>query len=285
MRRVILLAFLAFVFVGCNDVARQAIVQPVGVVDTASVTDIRFPSASITGLLWYRAIAPEIGPNERLPVLYLLHGVNSGPIEIMQRSHVVKLAVAARMIVVIPEAGFSYYTNAKHKKDSRWEDAIATELPRDVRARFPVLQDPEHTGIAGISMGGYGAVKLALKHPELYRFVGNMSGALDITERRPSLRRWGQTMRIWSIFGIGQSARKSEDVFYLLDHRQADKHMNWFESCGQDDPLYGVNARFARQLREREMKLTAITTKGGHDWQSWNDAMPELFRAATASLR
>jgi len=118
-----------------------------------AVTDVRFPSASIDGLLWYRAIVPKVGLNERLPVLYLLHGANSGPVEMIERSEVVKLASVERLIVVIPDAEYSYYTNAKHGRHARWEDAITLDLPRDVDARFPVLKGREHTGIAGISMG------------------------------------------------------------------------------------------------------------------------------------
>src|SRR5205807_9687513 len=131
----------------------------------------------------------KVRQNERLPDLYLLHGANSGPLEIMERSNVVELSSASHLITVIPDADFSYYTNAKHKRHARWEDAVTQDLPRDVEIRFPVLRGRQHMGVAGISMGGYGAVKLALKHPELYTFVGTMSGALDITRRPASLRR------------------------------------------------------------------------------------------------
>ncbi len=128
----------------------------------------------------------------------------------MERSELVNLAIAARLIVVMPEADLSYYTNAKHERHARWEDAIVLELPRDVEARFPVMKGSEHTGIAGISMGGYGAVKLTLKHPGRYGFTASMSGPMDITRRRASVRRWGQTWRIWTIFGVRPSTRKTK---------------------------------------------------------------------------
>jgi len=236
-------------------------------------------------MLWYRAIVPKVGQSELLPVLYLLHGVNGTPVETMERSDVVKLATTERLIVVMPEADFSYYTNAKHKRNSRWEDAIVLELPRDVRARFPVMTGREHTGIAGISMGGYGAVKLRLKHPELYSFAASMSGAMDITRRPASLRRWGQTWRIWSIFGLRPSVRQDEDIFELLDRTPKDDNAKWFVSCGQNDPLYTVNRRFVRQMRDRGMSLDLMDTPGSHDWQSWNAAIPDLFKAAGKSLR
>jgi hypothetical protein len=71
---------------------------------------------------------------------------------------------------------------------------------------------------ADVTRGGRGdpGRKLGLKHPELYAFAGSMSGALDITRREASLPRWGQTWRIWTIFGLRLSARRNEDVFELI---------------------------------------------------------------------
>jgi putative tributyrin esterase len=123
------------------------------------LTDVRFPSTSIDGLLWYRAAVPTVNAGELLPVLYLLHGANSSPAEIMERSELVNLAIAARLIVVMPEANLSYYSNAEYERHAGWEDAIVLELPLDLEARFPVMKGSEHTGIAGISMAGYGMVR------------------------------------------------------------------------------------------------------------------------------
>ncbi len=262
-------------------------VESVLTTDAVAITDVRFPSPNVSGLLRYRAIVPTVQGGERLPVLYLLHGANSGPADMQQHSEVVQLAITNRLIVVMPEAGFSYYTNARLLRHARWEDAITSDLPHDVEARFPILAGREHRGIAGISMGGYGAVKLALKHPELYGFAGTMSGALDITRRPASLRRWGQTLRIWTIFGLRPGLRQNEDVFHLLDRASTDEiqNVNWFLSCGKSDPLYAVNARFLREMRQRGVKVDGLTTPGFHDWQSWNAAMPLLFKAAGGELR
>jgi putative tributyrin esterase len=203
----------------------------------------------------------------------------------MERSDVTKLSSALHLITAIPEAEFSYYTNAKHKRHAHWEDAVTEELSRDVETRFPVLVGRERRGVAGISMGGYGAVKLALKHPELYTFVGSTSGALDITRRKASIRRWEQTWRIWNIFGVRLSARRDEDVFNLLDGAKELQSVTWFESCGKDDPLLAVNERFASQLQFHGADVQTIITLGGHDWRSWNTAMPDLFGSAEKVLQ
>jgi putative tributyrin esterase len=286
VRRLIIASLLCIVCSGCTHSARQAdTVEQVSKDDEATVTDVHFRSSSIDGMFWYRTIVPKVGSNERLPVLYLLHGIDSDPREVMEHSSVLKLATASRLIIMMPAVGYSYYTNAKHKRNARWEDGVAQELPRDVENRFPVLSGREHTGIAGISMGGYGAVKLALKHPELYGFAGNMSGSLNITRRQASLRRWGQTLRIWNTFGVRPNIRRDEDVFDLLEGAKEVKNETWFESCGKDDPLLGVNEQFAHKLRVRRAKPQSIITSGGHDWRSWNTAMPDLFSSAEKALR
>jgi len=184
----------------------------------------------------------------------------------------------------MPDGDFSYYTNAKHKFQSRWEDAITQDLTDDVEYRFPVLQGREHAGVAGISMGGYGAVKLALKHPDRYSFAGSISGALDITRRTGSLKRWGQTLRIWNIFGVSAAARRDEDVFNLLSSTKGAQSIVWFESCGKEDPLFSVNQWFARDLIANGANVRTVTTPGGHDWNSWNVALPKLFEMAEKTL-
>jgi putative tributyrin esterase len=252
--------------------------------ETVAVTDVHFHSTAINGMFWYRVIVPKMRPEERLPVLYLLHGANSGPVEIIERSNVVKLSVASHLITVIPDGGFSYYTNAKHKRNARWEDALTQELIRDVASRFPTWIGREHAGVAGISMGGYGAVKLGLKHPELYAFAGSMSGALDITRREATVPRWGQTWRIWTIFGLRLSARRDEDVFELIRGASDVRRLKWFESCGKEDPLLAVNERFVRQMNMQGANVQTITTVGGHDWRSWNAALPDLFASAGKAL-
>lgn len=253
--------------------------------ESVDVWDVRFQVDHLDVPLEYQAIVPKDQRGETFPVLYLLHGANSGPDEILAKSEVARLAVQSHLIVIMPEAGFSYYTNAKHKSGAHWEDAVAFALPMEVESQFPVLKGAAHTGIAGISMGGYGAVKLALKHPEKYGFVGSLSGPFDITQRPASLKRWQQTWRIWTTFGITLAGRKNDDVFQLAGSRSVSSSQQWLLACGQEDPLYGVNKRFAREMRYHGVNLNFLSTGGGHDWNSWNQALPQLFHEAAQDLR
>jgi len=133
-------------------------------------------------------------------------------------------------------------------------------------------------------MGGYGAVKLTLKHPDLYSFTGVMSGALDITRRPPSLRRWSQNTRTWSIFGYREDRRRTEDVFDLLTRQPPRPDVQWFASCGRSDPLAPINRRFVNELNAHGVPVKLLESPGAHDWQSWNIALPVLFKAAERAL-
>ncbi len=236
-------------------------------------------------MLWYRVIVPKVAAGERLPVLYLLHGANSDPADMLEQTDAVRLAAAERLIVVTPEARYSWYTNAKHRRNARWEEAIHRDLRQDVETRFPVLAGREHRGVAGISMGGYGAVKLALKYPKEYGFVASLSGALDITRRGANVMRTGQTWNQWMVFGFRPRTRRDEDVFVLLEQADDPQSVMWFVACGTSDPTYPNNERFLRRMRERGVAVESVIMPGTHSWESWKKMLPQMFKAAGKSLR
>jgi S-formylglutathione hydrolase FrmB len=265
--------------------AKHPSVQLVLSDNAITITDVRFPSTALGDTLWYRAIVPKGASGERLPVLYLLPGGKGNPPDMQERSNAVKQAIAERLIIVIPDPGFSWYTNAKHKQNARWEDVITFELMRDVEFRYPVLAGRKHRGIAGLSMGGYGAVKIALKHPELYGFAASMSGAFDVTRRWPNLFNPGQSWTEWTVFGFRPSVRLDEDVFLLLDHATSAQSVRWFIACGSDDSFASDNARLLRQLREHGATVDTVVTPGQHNWQTWDNMLPQLYKLAGQSLR
>ncbi len=277
--------FLVFVAAGCVSHHSQDAEQRQLVQGNPTITEVRFASASLGRTLTYRAIVPSAQPGERLPVLYFLHGANSGPEEVQLSSQIVQLAASQRLIVILPDADYSYYTNAQYGFHGRWEDAITTDLRADAEARFPILGGREHRGIAGVSMGGYGAAKLALKHPELYSWVGVLSGALDITARPMRLRRLDQFWRICKIFGLRRSTRMLEDVFVLLAHQANPTAQRWIITCGRKDPLFGVNRRFAGELKKRGAMVAWSSVEGGHDWGSWNSMLTGDMHDAAGHLR
>lgn len=263
---------------------QPATVQLVSSNDDATVTDIRFPSPSLGTMLWYRAVVPKVAPGERLPVLYFLPGGAGDPPYTQEQSSAMHYAIATRLIVITPNPGTTWYTNAKHKQLARWEDAVAFDLVRDVDSRFPTLTERKHRGLAGLSMGGYGAVKLALKYPERYAFAASMSGSFDVTRRWPNLFNPAQSWDEWMIFGFRPSTRLDEDIYLLLDHAPNPQAVKWFAACGTDDSLSSDNTKLLQQLRARGAATDTVATAGKHNWPTWRIILPQLYKDAAAAL-
>jgi len=116
----------------------------------------------------------------------------------------------------MPDGDESYYTNSANHAEQRYEDYIVKDLIADAETRFPVASDRAHRAIAGLSMGGFGAVKLSLRHPELFSFAAGLSSALDVPSRPFSIHRWRQWRHHRSIFGPpGGATQRANDPFVL----------------------------------------------------------------------
>jgi hypothetical protein len=134
--------------------------------------DVTFHSAALRRGMPYRVILPaKIATGTRLPVVYLLHGGGGGYRDWTNYSDVARFAERS-LILVMPEGESSYYINAAARPKDRFEDYIVNDLIADVESRFPAARDRANRSIVGVSMGGIGAVTLALKHHDLFVFAG-----------------------------------------------------------------------------------------------------------------
>ena len=132
--------------------------------------DITFRSAALGRDMPYRVISPENRADAKLPVIYLLHGGGGGFRDWSNYSDVARFAESGALLVM-PEAESSYYTTAVDPPEDRFEDYIVHDLIADVEAKFPVATGRTNRAIVGLSMGGFGAVKIGLRHPELFIFA------------------------------------------------------------------------------------------------------------------
>lgn len=240
--------------------------------------DVTFYSPALRRDMPYRVFLPSpIVSSARYPVVYLLHGGGGGFRDWSNDSDVAQYAVQG-LILVMPEGGSSYYVNSATAPSDRYEDYIVQDLISDVERRFPVRTDRSGRAIAGVSMGGYGAIRIAFDHPDLFAFVGTISAALDVPSRPFSIHRVGQWRRFRAIFGaIGSSTERAGDPF-LFEKTADPAHMPYlWLAAGQQEALLGANRRFANDLRERGFAVEFHTAPGGHDWQQWNEQIPGLF--------
>jgi S-formylglutathione hydrolase FrmB len=247
--------------------------------------DFSFHSAALNREMRYRVLMPAvIPPGTKLPAVYLLHGGNGGFQDWSNYSDVARFA-EKDLILVMPEGDDSYYTNSAEHPQDRYEDYILNDLISDVEARVPVANKPEKRAIVGISMGGFGAVKLALRHPELFVFAGGLSSAIDVPSRSFSIHRIGQWRHHASIFGpLGSATRRENDPFVLARSANPIKTPYFFLTCGDQEGLLPANRSFAKLFQGRGFKYEFHVVSGGHNWNQWNAQLEAMFHSLRQHL-
>ena len=211
-------------------------------------------------------------PRTDFPVLYLLHGLSDDHTAWSRYTSVERHAAAAGVAVVMPAVNRSFYANESH--GGRYWDFVAHELPEIVGNFFRVSQDPAQTYVAGLSMGGYGAMKLALTHPDRFAAAATLSGALDLDELSSRPDRVELFERIF-----GESIPDDADLFKLVDKADISALPRIHVSAGTEDApaLVKGNRRFVADLLSRGADVTSEFRPGEHVWQLWDDLLPEVI--------
>lgn len=210
------------------------------------------------------------GPSGPPPVLYLLHGLSDDHTAWRRYTSIERYAAAAGLAVVMPAVGRSFYADERH--GHRYWTYLSEELPEVVRAFFKVSERPEDTYVAGLSMGGYGAMRLALTHPDRYAAAASLSGALDVAELARGSDRAELFGRVYD--GPPDS---DEDLFELLRRRHGQRLPRLHVSCGTEDELLDSGERFAAAAREAGADVTTDLRPGEHEWGLWDDVIREVI--------
>ncbi len=142
-------------------------------------------SAALGRAMKYRVLLPTDydGSQRRYPVLYLLHGLGGDYKDWTTRTNVAEYSRTLPLIIVMPDGENSWYTNAANVPADRFEDYILTDLLADVAGKYRTINSRHGRTIAGLSMGGYGALKMALKRPGTFAVAGSFSGAFSATRQ------------------------------------------------------------------------------------------------------
>lgn len=206
----------------------------------------------------------------RYPVLYLLHGLSDDHTTWLRRTSIERYADAPGLAVVMPAVHRSFY--ADMARGNRYWTFVSQELPALVRSFFPVSRRREDTFVAGLSMGGYGAFKLALSFPQRFAAAASLSGALDqaadIECAEPA---WRAEME--AMFGdLGKFAGSPNDVMHLARRlaRSTGPQPRLYQCCGTEDFLYDQNLRFRDQALKLGLDLTYEEGPGEHEWGYWD---------------
>jgi putative tributyrin esterase len=249
------------------------------------MVDVTFHSAALSRDMPYRVFLPaSFAPGAKYPIVYLLHGGGGGYRDWSNDSDVSQYG-ARGLILVMPEGGSSYYVNSATKPGDRYEDYIVQDLIPDAERRFPARSDRAGRAIVGVSMGGYGAIRIAFDHPEMFSFFGTVSAALDVPSRPFSMRRVGQWQHFRALFGpIGSPAERAGDPFLFVQSADPSRLPYFYLGAGEQEALLGANRRFANDLKQRGIAYEFHTAPGGHDWQQWDEQIPGLFASLEAHV-
>lgn len=231
-------------------------------------------------------IIPEPGEINGLPVrerqvLYLLHGLTDDASGWVRYSKIEIYARKYGLVVVMPSVGRSFYTDQPNGQ--KYFTYLVEELPRYLEEVFGISRSRENTLIAGLSMGGYGAMKAALLYPERYFAAASFSGVLSLNVAvlpppDDPMRREFE----W-LFGDAASIPGSvhDPLVWLRDLTQRETDIpKLYVSCGLQDDLYPLNIMFREACAKMNVPLEYHETEGGHEWRLWDNEIQSFLNFA-----
>jgi len=206
--------------------------------------------------------------DKRYPAVYLLHGYG-GDYREWERFGVVEESAKLPVIIVMPEGDKSFYVNHHEDSKGRWEDYITKEVVEFADKTYRTIAVREARAISGLSMGGYGALVLGLRHPELFASAASHSGALGV----PSAAIGGEIGdRIRKIYGPDDSKlRKEYDLFQLSKALPAESRPHIYIDCGSSDFLLDSNRKLVAHLSSLGIEYEYREAPGAHTGKYWKE--------------
>jgi len=215
-------------------------------------------------------ITPDNYANlQALPVVYLLHGHSGNYSDwVIKGKGVEKAADQYQIIIVCPDGNNSWYWDSPVDANYKYETYVSNELINWVDSKYKTIKDRKGRAITGLSMGGHGALYLALKHPDVFGAAGSMSGGVDI---RPFPNNWDMALRLGKYSENPDNWEKKTviNLLYLVKPNS----LALLIDCGTEDFFYKVNENLHQQLLYRNIAHDYITRPGAHNWNYWNNAI------------
>ena len=250
-------------------------------VPAKNIATVKFHSESVGQQRAFNILLPVDydSSTSRYPVLYLLHGYGDDNSAWSYMTNLSGYAAKHKLIVVMPDASKSWYVNSATDPKARFEDYIVKDLVGYVDSHYRTVPLPRARAVAGLSMGGYGAAFLGLKHYRTFTALGLFSGALAISHGVPKPnpheteqdRRFQQELA--AVIGApGSAEREQRDPFALLEKVPAAEMPLIYVACGGQDFLLGQNREFIQLLSDKKVpyEYREISPRV-HSWDFWDD--------------
>lgn len=198
-------------------------------------------------------------------VFYLLHGLSDDHTIWMRRTSIERYVAGLPLAVVMPDGGRGWYTNAV--EGDAYEDDLIKDIMPLIDRTFPVKAEKSGRCIGGLSMGGYGAVKIGLKHADLFGSINSHSGALavlhDVSEAKKLSPEFGR------IFGDAPKDGP-DDPFAIVTKMDHGKFPPMLIDCGTEDFLLSHNRSFRDHLEKLHIGHEYREFPGAHTWDYWD---------------
>ena len=239
----------------------------------ATVDTISIYSNSMNKSLKAVLIKPDsyqIG-SKKFPVVYLLHGYDGWYSNWIIRAPELKTyADTYQLIIVCPDGAISsWYFDSPMDKTYRYETYIATEVTRYIDKNCRTIPDKDHRAITGLSMGGHGALFIALRHSDIFGAAGSMSGGVDLKEvgyRFDVAKRIGDSV---------QYAKNWHDLSILgLVEKYTRTKLKISFDCGVDDIFIASNRRLHQKMLALKIPHNYTERAGAHNWDYWRSSLP-----------
>ncbi|WP_185970888.1 alpha/beta hydrolase [Alkalicoccobacillus porphyridii] len=241
----------------------------------------QFTSEALGGLqTGIHVIQPEHFQQKERRVMYLLHGMTDNETTWTRRSAVERYADTYGFTVIMPNVDTSFYSNMKYGK-AYWT-YVSEELPKAVETFFGIKPNPASTYVAGLSMGGYGAFKLALNQPERFVAAASFSGALDAAGLYAPEGQNDQRKQImYANFGENPDFTTfGGDLFHLAtEHKENARTLpELYQYCGTEDFLYDMNIAFRDHLKQLNYLTHYEESPAPHTWDYWDYCIEDFMK-------
>jgi len=225
------------------------------------------------------------GSTQRFPVVYLLHGYTddeSGWVQFGEVQLAADRAIADRemppMIIVMPDGGATFYINDAAGK-VRYEDMFVRDLVPYIDRTYRTRPEREFRGVAGLSMGGWGTLVYALRHPDLFAAGAAFSAAVWSDDDIAAMRQKTWDDLLGPLFGAAGLAGRDRLTSHFRQVNPLDlakslpedslKKVRYYIDCGDDDFLIKGNCALHLLLADRKIPHEFRVRDGGHSWSYW----------------
>ncbi|MEA4914463.1 MAG: alpha/beta hydrolase family protein [Christensenella sp.] len=212
-------------------------------------------------------------PGVRFQTLYLFHGAYGDYSDWTRNTSIERYAQQHRIAVVMPSVANSFYQDMVQGEP--YLTFVSEELPQFVQTAFPLSAAREDNFTAGLSMGGYGALKVALSHPEQYAAAASLSGAIDLVRlaKDNASASGSHPFPFERIFQDYTHLDDTDaDLFHLIRQNRIQNRpeMKFFISCGTEDFLYPLHLNAKKTLLELGADTHFEEHPGAHNWEYWD---------------